>query len=272
MCKFFLTSMIQRITLFQFISLFQILSISVHIVADSVKATTNSPTNIVLIVADDLGYGDVGPFGAITIRTPALDRMAREGLRMTQFYVTSSICSPSRASMLTGRLPVRSGVYTALDPPADELFRVFYPSSAGCMLITEVTIAKKLSSLPTPYRTALVGKWHLGHNPEKGCLPTYFGFDSFFGLPYSHEEGYPGPAPEGIVWPPVPLFANTSFIEQPFNSSDLTKRYTEKAISFIQPTEGGDEQPFFLHIAYEAVRPCLFPNFKYEVKFLHSLY
>ena len=92
-----------------------------------------SPPNVLLIVADDLGYNDLGSFGSPTLRTPAIDRLAREGMRFTQFYVSAGICTPSRASLLTGRLAVRSGTYTALAPPNDEYFRVFYPSSVGML-------------------------------------------------------------------------------------------------------------------------------------------
>ena len=144
------------------------------------------------------------------------------------------------------------------------------PNSSACCLLTIVgpvsfwvVLVRALSDRPATRGHVELCASSFGRLCVEGPGPE--------GLPYSHEEGYPGPAPEGIVWPPVPLFANTSFIEQPFNSSDLTKRYTEKAISFIQPTEGGDEQPFFLHIAYEAVRPCLFPNFKHEVNILTLL-
>jgi hypothetical protein len=114
--------------------------------ANALPQSARSPDapNIVLIVADDMGYGDLGSFGSPNIKTPALDLMAREGLRLTQFYVSASICTPSRASLLTGRLAVRSGTYTALAPPNDEYFRVFYPSSEGCMDPAEVTVAASL--------------------------------------------------------------------------------------------------------------------------------
>jgi arylsulfatase A len=231
-----------------------------------------------------LGYGDLGCYGSPTIRTPQLDRMAHEGLKLTQFYVAAPLCSPSRASMLTGRLPVRSGTYTALAPPNDDYMRVFYPSSSGCTSTDEVTIAAALrqetqaahsssSSSPSPYRTGLIGKWHMGHNPYKECLPGEGrrGFDSFLGLPYSHEEGYPGPAPEGLVWPPVPLLANASFVEQPFNSTDLMARYTAAAISFVSGDQDGGGsgsgkggRPFFLHLAYEAPHVPLFTGPRWE--------
>ena len=102
------------------------------------RATTHASPSILLIVADDLGYGDLGFNGSPTIRTPNIDRLAFEGMKLSQFYVTAAMCTPSRASMLTGRLAVRSGTYTALLPPNDEYFRVFYPSSKGCTDVNEV--------------------------------------------------------------------------------------------------------------------------------------
>ena len=151
---------------------------------------TCSAPNILLLVADDAGYGDLPSYGSPVTRTPALDRLRSEGLKLTQFYVTASICSPSRASMLTGRLPVRTGTYTGLLPPDDSFFRVFYPSSAGCMNTSEVTVAEALKE-NAGFRTGLVGKWHLGHRLDIGCLPGEGrrGFDYFMGMPYSHEEG-----------------------------------------------------------------------------------
>lgn len=152
----------------------------------------------------------VGINGSPTIRTRAVDRMAAEGLKFTQFYSAAPICTPSRGAMLTGRLPIRSGLYTNLDYPVDLAFRVFYPSSVGCLPNTEVTMANALKSAGkhdpffaallrmrlnrglfaiTGYYSALIGKWHLGHNSRVGCLPVDRGFDYFYGLPYSHEEG-----------------------------------------------------------------------------------
>jgi arylsulfatase A-like enzyme len=212
-------------------------------------------------VADDLGYGDLGSYGSSTIRTPHLDRLAAEGLKHTQFYQAASLCTPARAAMLTGRLPVRSGTYTARPPPQDSYFRVYYPSSSGCTDPSEVTVAHALQA--AGYATALVGKWHLGHrlDADVGCLPGdgRRGFDYFFGLPYSHEEGYPGPFPEGLVWPPVPLYENATILEQPFNASDLTPRYTSTALAFVDAAQARGE-PYFLHLAYEAPHVPLFTS------------
>ncbi len=150
-------------------------------VFSSVKATVSQP-NIVLIMADDMGYNDLSSYGSPTIDTPNIDSIGKNGVRFTEFYLGASICSPSRSSMLTGRLPVRSGVYTAFDYPFDSLFRVFYPTSIGCLPKEEVTVG---DALRDTYSTAMIGKWHLGHNVDNDCLPGggNQGFDFFYGIP-----------------------------------------------------------------------------------------
>src|SRR5262245_51217582 len=134
------------------------------------------PPNVVLVVADDLGWGDLAAYGHPTIRTPHLDRLAREGQRWTSFYAAAPYCTPSRAGLLTGRLPVRSGL-------ASETHTVLFPDSQGGLPASEITIADVLKA--QGYATALVGKWHLGHLPA--YLPTRHGFDSYFGIPYSND-------------------------------------------------------------------------------------
>ncbi|MBN2594988.1 MAG: sulfatase-like hydrolase/transferase, partial [Sedimentisphaerales bacterium] len=137
---------------------------------------TSKKPNFIIIFCDDMGYGDLSCFGHPTIRTPNLDRMAAEGQRWTNFYVGASVCTPSRAALLTGRLPIRSGM-------CDDNRRVLFPDSAGGLPQTEVTIAEALKT--RGYNTACVGKWHLGHLPQ--YLPTNNGFDSYFGIPYSND-------------------------------------------------------------------------------------
>jgi arylsulfatase A len=178
------------------------------------------PPNFVLIFADDLGYGDLGCYGHPTIRTPRLDRMAAEGMRMMQFYSASPVCTPSRAALLTGRLPPRSG-----------LTRVLFPRSNGGIADDEITIAEALKS--KGYATACVGKWHLGHLPQ--YLPMRHGFDSYYGIPYSNDMK------------PTPLLRNEDILEEPADQSTLTRRYTDEAIAFIEQNR---QRPFFLYLAH----------------------
>ncbi|XP_053888260.1 arylsulfatase A isoform X2 [Malaclemys terrapin pileata] len=139
------------------------------------SASTNPP-NVLLIFADDLGFGDLGSYGHPTSATPNLDKMAARGLRFTDFYASCPICSPSRAALLTGRYQTRSGVYPG----------VFYPGSRGGLPLSELTIAEVLKA--RGYTTAMVGKWHLGLGANGSFLPIHQGFDHFLGVPYSHDQ------------------------------------------------------------------------------------
>ena len=134
------------------------------------------PPNIIVIFADDLGYGDLGVYGHPTIQTPRLDRMAQEGLKFTQFYTAASVCTPSRAGLLTGRLPIRSGM-------ASDNRRVLFPDSRRGLPPEELTMAEVLRD--AGYATAAIGKWHLGHMPE--YTARQHGFDYFYGLKYSND-------------------------------------------------------------------------------------
>ncbi len=205
--------------------------------------------NIVVIFADDLGYGDLGAFGAPNIRTPRLDAMAAEGQKWTSFYV-QPVCSPSRAALLTGRLPVRNGMFGTPGGTAPQVFR---DNAAQGLPLEEVTIAELLKS--AGYRTGMVGKWHLGQLPQ--FLPMHQGFDSWFGLPYSHDmrmtvprdngyktSAYYAPKPE--YWD-VPLMQDEQVIERPVDHRTLTKRYTDKAVQFIAENKN---RPFFLYMAH----------------------
>lgn len=210
--------------------------------------------NIVVILADDMGYGDLGAFGAPNIRTPHLDAMAAAGQKWTSFYV-QPVCSPSRAALLTGRLPVRNGMFGT---PSGNAPKVFRDNAAAGLPADEITLAELLKS--AGYRTGMVGKWHLGQLPE--YLPHRQGFDSWFGLPYSHDmrmtvprdngtqtRAYYKPRPE--YWD-VPLMRGDlmrgdQVIERPVDHRTLTKRYTEEAVRFIRERSG---RPFFLYMAH----------------------
>ena len=186
------------------------------------------PPNFIVILTDDQGYGDLSSYGHPTIHTPNIDRMASEGVRLTSFYASASVCTPSRAGLLTGRYAVRSGVTSALGPGA----KVGLPPS-------EITLAEALR--PSGYRSALVGKWHLGDRPEFN--PLEHGFDAFLGLPYSND--YMPPFVAGT--PPVPLFRNRDVIERPVVQPTMTARMTEAAIRFIRESQA---HPFFLYLAH----------------------
>lgn len=172
--------------------------------------------NIVLIYADDLGFGDLGCYGS-RIRTPNLDAMAREGVLFRQFCSASSVCSPSRAALLTGRYGVRTGVPTVLSPQ----------DTTG-LAEGETTIAQMLK--PAGYQTMCVGKWHLGSTPR--LLPQNRGFDEYYGIPYSNDQE------------PSVLLHNADVIESPVQLDTLTRRYTEQAINFIRRSK---DSPFFLY-------------------------
>lgn len=222
--------------------------ITVVAVGIGVGQTRRQP-NIVVIFADDLGYGDIGAFGAPNNRTPRLDAMAAEGQKWTNFYV-QPVCSPSRAALLTGRLPVRNGMFGT---PGGTAPKVFRDNAAQGLPLEEETVAELLKSVG--YRTGMVGKWHLGHLPR--FLPMHQGFGSWFGLPFSHDmrmtvprdngfrtAAYYSPRPE--YWD-VPLMQNDQVIERPVDHRTLTKRYTEQAVRFITENKSG---PFFLYLAH----------------------
>ena len=214
-------------------------------------AQTADQPNIVIVFADDLGYGDLGTYGHPTIQTPHLDRMAEEGMKFTQFYSASSVCTPSRAALLTGRLPVRSGM-------TSDARRVLFPDSRYGIPAEEITTAEALKEVG--YATAAIGKWHLGHHDQ--YLPTNNGFDSYYGIPYSNDmnrvEG--GPWKE-IFWEPesefwnVPLLRNTEIIERPAQQETITKRYTEETVKFIREHKDG---PFFAYLAHSLPHVPLF--------------
>src|SRR5262245_43908732 len=213
------------------------------------RAQRAQPPNIVILLADDLGYGDLSSFGSPTIRTPNLDAMATQGQKWTSFYV-QPVCSPSRAALLTGRLPIRSGMYGVASATAPKVLR---DNAAKGLPQDEITIAELLKT--RGYATAIVGKWHLGQLPE--FLPMQQGFDYWFGLPYSHDMRMTAPRDRGLqsaayydpkpeYWD-VPLMRNGEVIERPVDHRTLTRRYTDEAVRFITTNRAG---PFFLYLAH----------------------
>ncbi len=221
--------------------------------------------NVVIIFADDLGYGDLGCYGSPTIRTPHLDQMAAEGLRFTDFYSAAEVCTPSRAALLTGRYPIRSGMCAHR--------RVLFPNSKGGLPPKEVTIAEALRE--KGYATAHIGKWHLGIH--EGSRPLDQGFDHSFGLPYSNDMDARSDLPKGssgLANPPqdgwnVPLICDGKVIEQPADQTTLTRRYTAEAVAFIREHQS---QPFFLYFAHTFPHVPLFASPAFQGKSRAGIY
>ncbi|MFN7140701.1 MAG: sulfatase, partial [Limisphaerales bacterium] len=224
------------------------------------------PPNIIVIFADDLGYGDLGCYGHPSIHTPHLDKMAAEGMRFTDFYTAGCVCTPSRAALLTGRLPVRSGM--AGGPGR----HVIYPRHTTGLPLEEITVAEALKT--KGYATACIGKWHLGHTPE--FLPTRHGFDYFFGLPYSNDMA-PNNPPRGASsqvkqdpsWWNDSLYRNEKVIEKPTDQTTLTKRYTEETIRFIRENK---KNPFFIYLPHTFPHVPLFASKDFEGKSARGIY
>lgn len=210
--------------------------------------------NVILINCDDLGYGDLGCYGSRFNRTPALDRMAAEGIRLTDFYMASPVCSPSRGAMMTGCYPPRIG-FDVFKPVANPNVPravnswVLFPGSPGGLHASEITVARLLKE--QGYATCHVGKWHCGDQPE--FLPTRHGFDRYFGLPYSNDMGIQAPHPDR---PPLPLLEDEGILELQPDQRSLTIRYVEHSVRFIRANR---ERPFFLYLAHMHVHLPHYP-------------
>lgn len=221
-----------------------------------------SKPNIIIIFADDLGYGDLGCYGSKINKTPTLDKMADEGKKFLDFYVSSPVCSPSRASLLTGCYPQRIsfGTFDGL--------RVLFPGQGIGLSTEEDTIAKILKG--SGYNTKIIGKWHCGD--QKEFLPTNHGFDSYFGIPYSNDMGiqreikdyYPNDSTLAKVtdWnrPPLPLLRDKEVIQEQPDQRSIAERYTEDSIRFIRQNK---ETPFFLYLAHMQVHLPLYAAEKF---------
>jgi arylsulfatase A len=206
------------------------------------NTTNSSLPNIVFIFADDLGYGDLGCFGATDITTPNIDRIAAEGIKFTSFLSASPVCSPSRAGLLTGRMPQRMGINA-----------VFFPESFTGMDQDEITFAEIVKE--NGYQTAIVGKWHLGHLEK--YLPLNQGFDSYYGIPYSNDM-------ESVVY--LKDFEVDSIkVDQRFT----TKTYTQKSLEFIDQASEG---PFLLYLAHNMPHVPIYASPEFEGKSNRGLY
>ena len=217
-------------------------------------AAGQRPPNVVLIYCDDLGWGDLGCFGNPRIRTPNIDRLARQGTRFTSFYVAQAVCSASRAALLTGCYANRLGIHGALGPKQKI---GLHPD--------EMTLAEVLK--PRGYATAIVGKWHLGRPVE--LLPTRQGFDEYFGLPYSNDMWPQNPNAAKNAYPPLPLIDGERVIEEMPDQSQLTRRYTERAVSFI---DRNASRPFFLYLAHSMPHVPLFVGSRFAGRSRQGLY
>jgi arylsulfatase A len=228
-----------------------------------------SKPNFIVINIDDLGYADIGPFGSKLNRTPNLDRMAKEGRKLTCFYA-APVCSPSRAALMTGCYPKR-----ALPIP-----HVLFPGNDVGLDPSEVTVAEVLKE--QGYATGIIGKWHLGDQPE--FLPNKQGFDYYFGLPYSNDMGpaedgtrsdlgkpLPKAKGKGAPQPPLPLLRNGTVIKRVLadDQQSIVELYTNEAVDFITKHKDG---PFFLYLPHNAVHFPLYPGKNFANKSPHGLF
>ncbi len=210
------------------------------------------PPNVVLIFADDLGYADVGCFGAQGYKTPHLDRLAKQGMKFTDFYVSQAVCSASRAALLTGCYSNRVGILGALGPGAKTGLNP-----------AETTLAEMLRD--RGYATAMFGKWHLGDH--ESLLPRKHGFDEYFGIPYSNDM-WPN-HPTNKRYPPLPLIENETVLEHNPDQTQLTTAITERSVKFINRNR---ERPFFLYVPHPMPHVPLFVSKKHAGKTKRGLF
>jgi arylsulfatase A-like enzyme len=203
------------------------------------ETTAATQPNFIIINCDDLGYNDIGPFGSKKHRTPNLDRMAREGRKFTSHYSSCGVCTPSRASLMTGCYPRRINLHE------NEVGGwVLFPGNKKGLNPTEITIAEVLKG--AGYATAIIGKWHLGDQPE--FLPTRQGFDYYFGIPFSNDMGHDS-RPKPYRYPPLPLLRMEQVIEEEPDQRQITRRYTEEAIQWLRHTQE-KKHPFLLNLPH----------------------
>ena len=206
-------------------------------------AAQDRPPNFVVIFTDDLGLGDIGPYGNTLINTPHLERMASEGAKLTNFFASANVCTPSRGGLLMGQYPVRNQLTADVARPSN---KIGIPDDA----ITVADLLKKKD-----YATACIGKWHLGQRPNQ--WPTEHGFDYFYGLPWSNDML------------PLKLYRQSEVIEEPVDQTTLTERYTQEAIRFI---ESNQDDPFFVYIPHSMPHVPLFVSERFEHKSKAGLY
>lgn len=231
------------------LSLLLLLSLSEAVHAE------RQPPNFVLIFCDDLGYGDLGCFGSKKNRTPRIDSLAKDGRKFTEFYSSSPVCTPSRASLMTGCYPRRVGMHEDFTG-----HWVLIPRSRRGLHPDELTLPEALKT--NGYATACIGKWHLGDQPEH--LPTRHGFDYYYGIPYSNDM-----ARSGRGDPPLPVVRQEKVIEAPANQATLTQRYTSETIRFIEQHQ---DQPFFVYLPHTFPHLPLFASKDFHGKSANGRY
>ncbi len=217
--------------------------------------TTESQPNIIIFFTDDQGYADLGTYGAEGFETPNLDRLAAEGIRFTNFYVPATVCTPSRAGLLTGRYPKRSNLHEA----------VLFPYSEGGLSPDEYTMAEMLKE--GGYTTSCIGKWHLGHKEE--FMPNNQGFEEFYGVPYSNDMDNYYYKDIDFQSPPLPFYRNTELIESGPDQQYLTKKYTEEAVKQIK---NRGQKPFFIYLAHNMPHTPLYASPAFKGKSKNGLY
>ena len=203
----------------------------------SAPAAGDRPPNIVFIFIDDMGYGDIGPFGSTLNKTPNLDRMAAEGVKLTQFYVSSTACTPSRSALMTGSYADRVGMDG----------RVVFPAEARGLHPDEITIAELLKA--KGYATGCFGKWHLGDQP--GFLPLRQGFDEYVGTPYSNDMW---PFNKNKKYVPLPLVVNDQPVARISDGDDqalMCKVFTDAAVNFMKRHR---DEPFFVYLPHAFIQ------------------
>ncbi len=236
----------------------------------AMAADRNHRPSVVFILADDMGYGDLACYGSDTIRTPHIDSLAAQGLKLTDFYMAGASCTPSRAALMTGCYAQRVGLAKVLLPtafPKDWPGPFLWPELNhgisivdGCAIginPKEITLGELLQA--AGYRTGLIGKWHLGDLPD--FMPNRNGFDSFFGLPTSNVVN---PVDHPGLFPPLPLYRNEEIIEWMPEQDNLTRRYTEEAVTFIHENR---ERPFFLLLSHSMPHRSIHVSDRFKERF-----
>lgn len=219
------------------------------------QANNSQLPNIIVFFTDDQGYGDLGCYGATTFSTPNIDKLANRGIRFTDFYVAATVCTPSRAGLLTGKYPKQVGLHEG----------VIYPFSTNGLDSNELTIPEVLK--PRGYTSACIGKWHLGHLPQ--YMPNNQGFDYYYGVPYSNDMDNYFYKENKFQSPPLPVFQNENKIRQGVDQDSLTIMWTQAAVQFINQNKNN---PFFLYLAHNMPHTPWHASQSFRGSSKHGLY